>query len=371
MDYDYYYIVPGSDTVCGYNYSDYEDRTFMMICSAFYRVIKEAPESELDKYIIRNLYSGILHELFRCSNIHFLTNKNKDWDIYCISNGMEEIAQFDIRVNNFLDLYSDTSKVKLMNEMLHNFKEKSYKNCINGVKYLVSVDIHKENDFIIDKIKKLFNEDDRVEVPEYQEICVCTVVKDSEKSKKEIAYRICISMIKYRNNVVSEEHLSKGGESSLNIKDIILNADITKLSGIECIVNTIFENCNNKSRYNRSVYKGTGDGFFELKKRYQLPGIGRFALTPGFGLKYKYILHTTIPMAIRDDGHFCYNEVYFNLIRVAHEYGIKSIAIPITAFGNDFEVNQFYGAISSVSYCLRKIKNIDIYLIGDKYGAII
>ena len=121
----------------------------------------------------------------------------------------------------------------------------------------------------------------------------------------------------------------------------IVRNDITKME-CDAIVNTA-------SRYavstfeevgtgcDKAIYKAAGaDKLIAARKEIGDMAVGKAAITPGFDLPAKYIIHAVSPVFI--NGRFGeerkLRDCYRNSLRIAKENGIKSIAFPLISTGS-------------------------------------
>lgn len=115
----------------------------------------------------------------------------------------------------------------------------------------------------------------------------------------------------------------------------IVRNDITKMK-VDAIVNTANEEPIYSTGTDTAVYKAAGEA--ELLAARRLIGYmeeGQVAITAGFRLPAKYIIHAVSPYYI--DGFFGEEEklraCYRNSLMLAHEYRCESIAFPLISTG--------------------------------------
>ncbi len=116
----------------------------------------------------------------------------------------------------------------------------------------------------------------------------------------------------------------------------IIRNDITRMK-VDAIVNTANEEPIYSSGVDFAVYKAAGEKeLLAERKKIGFMNEGEVAITPGFKLPAKYIIHAVSPCYI--DGTFdeekklrsCYKQS----LRLAHEKHCESIAFPLMSTGN-------------------------------------
>lgn len=116
----------------------------------------------------------------------------------------------------------------------------------------------------------------------------------------------------------------------------IVRNDLTKMR-VDVIVNTANEEPIYSTGTDMAVYKAAGEEEL-LKERRKIGHMneGEVAITPGFKLPAKYIIHAVSPCYI--DGSFNEEEklrhCYRNSLQLAAKYECKSIAFPLIATGS-------------------------------------
>lgn len=116
----------------------------------------------------------------------------------------------------------------------------------------------------------------------------------------------------------------------------IIRNDITRMK-VDAIVNTANEEPIYSTGVDLAVYKAAGEQKL-LAERAKIGFLdeGEVAITPGFKLPAKYIIHAVSPCYI--DGTFGEEEklrsCYKKSLQLAYENGCKSIAFPLIATGN-------------------------------------
>ena len=116
----------------------------------------------------------------------------------------------------------------------------------------------------------------------------------------------------------------------------IVRNDITKMQ-VDAIVNTANEAPIYESGTDTAVYKAAGEDEL-LAERRKIGWLreGEVAITPGFKLPAKYIIHAVSPIYI--DGECGEEEklrsCYQKSLKLAHENGCESIAFPLIATGS-------------------------------------
>ena len=116
----------------------------------------------------------------------------------------------------------------------------------------------------------------------------------------------------------------------------LIKGDITKLD-VNCIVNAANKELRGGSGVCGAIFRASGS-YEELQKEcYSKASIktGEAAITKGYNLKAKYIIHAVGPIYSYDDindSKLLYN-AYYNSLKLAEEYSIKSIAFPSISTG--------------------------------------
>ena len=116
----------------------------------------------------------------------------------------------------------------------------------------------------------------------------------------------------------------------------IVRNDITKMQ-VDAIVNTANPKPKYSSGTDTAVYKAAGEEeLLTERKKIGYMNHGEVAITPGFRLPAKYIIHAVSPRYI--DGHNGEEEklrdCYKKSLALAAKYECKSIAFPLIAIGN-------------------------------------
>ena len=116
----------------------------------------------------------------------------------------------------------------------------------------------------------------------------------------------------------------------------IVRNDLTKMQ-VDAIVNTANEEPIYSSGTDTAVYKAAGEEEL-LRERRKIGYLneGEVAITPGFELPAKYIIHAVSPCYIDGacDEEKKLRDCYRKSLRLASEYHCKSIAFPLIATGN-------------------------------------
>ncbi len=146
----------------------------------------------------------------------------------------------------------------------------------------------------------------------------------------------------------------------------IVRNDITKMQ-VDAIVNTANEQPIYSSGIDTAVYEAAGvDKLLADRRRIGALAEGEVAITPGFKLPAKYIIHAVSPYYI--DGECGEAEklrsCYEKSLQLALEYGCKSIAFPLIATGS-YEYPKAEGmeiALNAIHSFLMK-EDIMVYLV--------
>ena len=116
----------------------------------------------------------------------------------------------------------------------------------------------------------------------------------------------------------------------------IVRNDLVKMQ-VDVIVNTANRKPKYSSGTDTAVYKAAGEHeLLEARKKIGYMKEGEVAITPGFHLPAKYIIHAVSPFYV--NGKFGeerkLRSCYRNSLQLAYEHGCKSIAFPLIATGN-------------------------------------
>ena len=116
----------------------------------------------------------------------------------------------------------------------------------------------------------------------------------------------------------------------------IVRNDVTKMH-VDAIVNTANEEPIYSTGTDSAVYKAAGEEeLLEARGKIGFMEEGEVAITPGFRLPAKYIIHAVSPCYI--NGNFEEEDrlrsCYRKSLELAKEYGCKSIAFPLIATGS-------------------------------------
>ena len=116
----------------------------------------------------------------------------------------------------------------------------------------------------------------------------------------------------------------------------IVRNDLTKMQ-VDVIVNTANEEPIYSSGTDTAVYKAAGvEELLRERRKIGYMNEGEVAITPGFNLPAKYIIHAVSPCYIDGacDEEKKLRDCYRKSLRLASEYHCKSIAFPLIATGN-------------------------------------
>ena len=111
----------------------------------------------------------------------------------------------------------------------------------------------------------------------------------------------------------------------------IVRNDLTKMQ-VDAIVNT----ANHKPKYSTgtdmAVYQAAGEeALLEERKKIGYLAVGEAAITPGFALPAKYIIHAVSPRYMDGESgeEKKLRDCYRKSLQLAAEYGCQSIAFPL------------------------------------------
>ena len=133
-----------------------------------------------------------------------------------------------------------------------------------------------------------------------------------------------------------QNHLSKEGLPIYN-KIEVVKGDITKID-VEAIVNSAHPSLLAGSGVSGAIHQAAGKKLEIACKEIRVCVPGEAVLTPGYGLKAKYIIHTVVPHAerysqISDKDKTILIQCYKNSIKLANEYKFKTLAFPSLGTG--------------------------------------
>lgn len=115
----------------------------------------------------------------------------------------------------------------------------------------------------------------------------------------------------------------------------IVRNDITNMQ-VDAVVNTANPNPVIGSGVDAGIHKKAGPLLLEARKEIGCIDLGEAAITPGFDMDAKYIIHTIGP--IWDDGNHHEEQIlascYRKSLALAKEYKCESVAFPLIATGN-------------------------------------
>lgn len=115
----------------------------------------------------------------------------------------------------------------------------------------------------------------------------------------------------------------------------IIRNDIVNMQ-VDAVVNTANPNPVIGSGVDRGIHKKAGHELLAARQKIGCIDFGDAAITPGFGLDAKYVIHTVGP--IWEDGNHHEEQIlsscYQKSLALAKEHGCESIAFPLIATGN-------------------------------------
>lgn len=147
----------------------------------------------------------------------------------------------------------------------------------------------------------------------------------------------------------------------------IVRNDITKMR-VDAIVNTANPEARVGSGVDETIYKAAGwDKLLEARRKIGPIERGSAAITEGFDLSARYIIHTVGAKWDEEDPERAkkiLRDCYDNSMSLAMEHGLKSIAFPLISTGNyDFPkevgLKIAYDTISRYLY----VSEMDVYLV--------
>lgn len=115
----------------------------------------------------------------------------------------------------------------------------------------------------------------------------------------------------------------------------IVRNDIVNMQ-VDAVVNTANPNPVIGSGVDAGIHKKAGHKLLEARKKIGCIGFGEVAITPGFDLDAKYVIHTVGP--IWEDGNHQEEQIlsscYRKSLALAKQHKCESIAFPLIATGN-------------------------------------
>lgn len=115
----------------------------------------------------------------------------------------------------------------------------------------------------------------------------------------------------------------------------IVRNDIVNMQ-VDAVVNTANPNPVIGSGVDSGIHKKAGHKLLEARKKIGCIDFGDAAITPGFELDAKYVIHTVGP--IWEDGKHHEEDIlsscYKKSLKLAKKYGCESIAFPLISTGN-------------------------------------
>lgn len=115
----------------------------------------------------------------------------------------------------------------------------------------------------------------------------------------------------------------------------IIRNDITRMR-VDAIVNTANPRPVIGSGTDAAIHMAAGPELLECRKEIGFIDTGKVAITPGFSLPAKFVIHTVGPVWY-DGGHgeaWLLRQCYDNALQLAVEQGLESIAFPLISTGN-------------------------------------
>ena len=147
----------------------------------------------------------------------------------------------------------------------------------------------------------------------------------------------------------------------------IVRNDITKMK-VDAIVNTANPRVRVGRGVDEAIYSAAGwDKLMKEREKIGPMARGSAAITPGFDLPAKYIIHTVGPKWDEEDPEPAKRQLrncYDNSMSLALEYGLKSIAFPLISTGSysfpkETGLKIAYDTISRYLYA----SEMDVYLV--------
>lgn len=139
----------------------------------------------------------------------------------------------------------------------------------------------------------------------------------------------------------------------------IVRNDIVNMQ-VDAVVNTANPNLVIGSGVDSGIHKKAGHELLKARKKNGRIDVGDAAITPGFGLDAKYVIHTVGP--IWEDGNQQEEEIlsscYRRSLAVAKENQCESIAFPLIATGN-------YGFPKPLALQIA-VREISTFLLGNE-----
>ena len=115
----------------------------------------------------------------------------------------------------------------------------------------------------------------------------------------------------------------------------IVRNDITQMR-VDAIVNTANPRPLIGSGVDAGIHRAAGPELLAAREKIGRIGVGEAAITPGFALQAKYVIHTVGPVwrgGLMGEGKLL-RSCYLSSLALAWEQGCKSIAFPLISAGN-------------------------------------
>lgn len=146
----------------------------------------------------------------------------------------------------------------------------------------------------------------------------------------------------------------------------IIFADILTLS-VDAVVNTTDQYYSGGGGLDRKIHSICGESLYNVLARLPRLHLGEAEITGSFGLKSKYIIHTSAP-SWRGEGFLeisLLGSCYRNSIALAHALGLKSIAFPLIASKRKHFPKEiaFTVAVDAIKEKEEEYPDLDIYLV--------
>jgi len=150
---------------------------------------------------------------------------------------------------------------------------------------------------------------------------------------------------------MKEKILIKKGDIVEEAADAIVNAANTSLLG--------------GGGVDGAIHKKAGPELLKECRKIGGCNTGEAVITKGYDLKVKYVIHTPGPVyrGGSNNEDLLLKKSYHNSMKIAHEYGLKSICFPAISTG-------VYG-FPKIKACEIAIKTVYNFIVDNKYDGIV